>query len=202
MFIGRLALGIAAVLTIVSGARAQTELITFEAAESRGAIWEIVSTLPGCTIGTPRGSGGVVSALVDFDCQAYVPPPAGSRPPPGNVVRLFTRMILEPPWVVQVAAASYRATSGASASVLIIRPAIGATGMTRNPWVEFRMHPSGPTLGTVRVNLLAAAITTPPPPFNICLRPSNELIFSCSTNDDCSAGYRCASECASTCMRY
>lgn len=202
MFIGRLALGIAAVLTIASGARAQTELITFETAESRGAIWEIVSTLPGCVIGTPRGSGGTFSALVDFDCQAYVPPPAGSRPSPGNVVRLFTRMVLEPPWVVQSATAFYVATSGAAASVLIVRPAVGTTGTTRNAWVEFRMAPSGPTLGTVRVNLLAAAITIPPPPpLNNCRRPSNELVFSCSTNADCSAGYRCASECASTCMR-
>lgn len=203
MFTGcRIALGIIVVLTMAFGARAQTQLITFEVAESRGAIWEIVSTVPGCVVGTPRGAGGTVSAMVDFDCLAYAPPPPGSRPGPGNVVRLFTRFILEQPWVVHSAGASYLATSGAGASVLMVRPAVGTAGMTRNAWVEFRMLPLGPTLGTVRVNLVAAAITSQlPAPLNNCRRPSNDLIFSCSINADCAPGYRCASECANTCMR-
>jgi hypothetical protein len=202
MFSGRFAFSLVVALLLASTARAQTQLITFETAEARGAVWEIVSTLPGCTIGSPRGSGSTVSALVDFDCMSYTRPPPGTRPGPGNVVRLFTRIALEQPWVVQSAAASYTAANGAAASVLMMRPAVGTAGKTRNPWVEFQMHPSGPTRGTVLVSLFVSTITQAlPPAFNSCVRPAEERVFWCSRSADCASGYRCAPECANTCMR-
>lgn len=203
MFVGRIALGVALCLAWCLDAQAQTRLITFEEAESRGALWEVGPVPTGCRVGTPRGSGGAVSALVDIDCQGYVPTTGGRPAATAIVIRLFSRMILEPPWTVQGVAAGYAATSGAGATVLVIRPGAGATPATRNAWVEIQVAPLGATLGTVRVDLRAAPLLSSlPPPLNDCPRPdANERVFSCSSNADCSSGYSCLSQCANTCRR-
>ncbi len=199
MFVDRIALGVALCLAWCLGAQAQTRLITFEEAEARGALWEVNSVPTGCRVGTPRGSGGAVSALVDIDCQGYVPTTGGRPATTAIVIRLFSRMILEPPWTVQGVAAGYAVTSGAGATVLVTRPGAGATPATRNAWTEIQVAPLGATQGTVRVDLRAMTPALPPP-LNSCRVPgANEPIFYCASSADCGAGYSCLPQCGSTC---
>lgn len=198
MSFARIAALAAASFALCPAAGAQTHLITFEEMEARGAISEIVRNLPGCVVPAPRGSGGSHSALVDIDCSQLVPP--GPQGPTTIIVRLFSRMVVPVPWVVQDVTASYSRTSGAGASVIMTRPAAGTTGRTRNAWVEFEFAPTGRTQGTVRVNV-TAMVPGLPPALPHCPRSGvNPIIFDCATQADCSVGYRCAPECANTCV--
>ena len=158
MFVGRMVLSMVVSLMLCIGARAQTQTIDFADSENKGAISGIVNTLPGCSVGRPRGDPtGAVSASIDIDCSNFSSSQIRLGDPTSITVRLFSRLILVKPWGVSFVNVRYRANGNndgdpnGDATLAILRPlagAIGSTGnSTRNIWVEFTFLPKRQTAG-------------------------------------------------------
>lgn len=196
MVLGRLALGALVLVWLCADVSAQTQLVTFDNAHQRGALWDVPRPLAGCQVSPPREQAGL-SARVDIDCRGFTPG-SGSL-----VVRLFSRVVTPSVWAVSSANAVFAAATGTGATAKILRPLPAAIGTTRNLWTEIEVTPNGATAGSLRV-ALAVTVSRLPPPLPSCPRepppPAPPVIFQCAASRDCADGYRCAAECGMTCI--
>jgi len=202
MFHCRIAVAFGAWLSLCAGAYAQDRIVSFNEAVGRGALSEVVHTPRGCTVlplrdGTPLQA----SALVDIDCRGFT---ASGTLDDAITVRLFTRMVLNNPWLVKTVIITYQASTGGDATVTTVRPAPGvAANSIRNPWVEFSLVPRDASAGTVVITLTASpSMALLPPPLPNCDRGAagGATSFRCSTDADCDSAHRCAAECNNTCV--
>jgi len=64
-------------------------------------------------------------------------------------VRLFSRMAVPSPWIIQNVTAIYFQTSGAGATVIMNRPAPGTVGQTRNAYRDITVSGSSDPGGRI-----------------------------------------------------
>lgn len=209
MFVGRIATALAAVLVLGTSVQAQTRIVAFADAEAHGAVYEVVKVPVGCKPLPPRTpTDGSMSALIAIDCERFRPPSSPSREgPPALRLRLFSRMQLTSPWVVRSVTVTYVPAPGmAQAQTRIVRPTATSLGNTRNPWTEIDIIPAGATRGTLQVTVLLESLAALlPAPLPVCMLMGWPLgmetaRYMCTSNADCESHYRCASECANTCV--
>jgi hypothetical protein len=170
---------VAIAAALPAAAQLQTRVITFAEAQDHGAVFEIIDNPHNCTVRFLPDPVGQASIIVSNDCTNVG----------GNIgfliqVRLFSRILLNPPWTVG------EVTFPSPTEVARIR--VPPTG-TRNLWTEIRIFMRAGMTSQTAVVLKAVRSV----PIAVC--PRGTGVFVCATNADCGTGRSCDRTCH-TCL--